>query len=309
MNSVYGMIVVNYDHVAGYLLKYCPGRQISTFELLERLFLAIDEVGRLEGIRFHSALQEHQQPKLISDYRSMLSDFLDIARQSGAVEIRGDIVVKKRLRIKPLAGFQTIRREHPYQVIINEVEHLHSLTRRLRLMAGLPAILVRRRLHRRLLLLDQQQFAADYAAYRVEGESKPMPIGAPFFLKRRGATTGVVLIHGYMAAPEEVRPLAAFLRRQGFSVYNCRLRGHGTSPDDLAGRKWEEWLAAVERAYLVLASSCRNVVLGGFSCGAGLALLAGADFLPGVKAVFAIYPPAKLRWKAAMFAPAVVFWN
>jgi len=72
---------------------------------------------------------------------------------------------------------------------------------------------------------------------------------------------------------------------------------------------WKSRLAAVERGYLILANCCQNIVLGGFSCGAGLALLTGADNLPNVKAVFAINPPAKLRRKAAKLAPAVVIWN
>lgn len=309
MTSIYRMTAVNYDHLAAYVLKYYPWRKLSTCDLMERLCLAIDEVSQLEGVRFHSAIRKDRGPKLISEYRLMLADFLDIAQRSGAVEIRGDDILKKPFRFTHLPGFQNIRRQNPYLVILNEVETLHTVTRRLRLVAQRPGFLVRRRRRRQLLLFDQQQFTADYAVHRIEGESKPMHVGAPFLMKRNGAKTGVLLIHGYMAAPEEVRPLGAFLCRHGFTVYACRLRGHGTSPEDLAGRKWEEWLMAVERGYLILANSCRDVVLGGFSCGAGLALLAGGDNLPCVKAVFAINPPARLRRKTAMLAPAVTLWN
>jgi esterase/lipase len=112
-----------------------------------------------------------------------------------------------------------------------------------------------------------------------------------------------------MAAPEEVRPLAGYLHKHGLNVYACRLWGHGTSPGDLAGRCWEEWLLAVEHGYLVLANCCRDLIVGGFSTGAGLALLAGANNLPKVKGIFAINLPAKLRRKAARLAPAVMLWN
>ena len=200
----------------------------------------------------------------------MFADFLDVARRSGAVEIQGDTIVKKRFRIASPLGFHNIRRDNPYLVILNEVKFLNALTRRLRFVAQRPWSLVRPRLHRQLLHLDQQQFEADYGAYAVENESKPMHIGTPFLMKRIGAKTGVLLIHGYMAAPEEVRPLGAFLHRHGFTVYACRLPGHGTSPDDLAQRNWEEWLMAVERGYLILANAYHHIVLGGFSCGANL---------------------------------------
>jgi esterase/lipase len=106
-----------------------------------------------------------------------------------------------------------------------------------------------------------------------------------------------------------MRPLANFLHHQGCTVYGPRLRGHGTSPEDLAGRTWEDWLTSVERGYLILATTCRDVVLGGFSMGSGLALSVAACNLPKVRAVFAINPPAKLRKKSARLVPAVALWN
>jgi len=309
MTHIYRMTAVNCDHLTAYVLKYYPWRRLSTFELMERLFLATDEVCQLRDIRFHSAIGKDRRPKLISEYRLILADFLDVAQRSGAVETQGDMIIKKRFRMAHSLGFHNIRRDNPFLVILNEVEFLNALTRRLRFVAQLPWSLVRRRLHRQLLHLDQLQFAADYEAYGVENASKPKHIGAPFLIKRIGAKTGVLLIHGYMAAPEEVRPLGAFLHRHGYTVYACRLPGHGTSPEDLAGRSWEEWLMAVERGYLILANTCRDIVLGGFSCGANLALLAGADNLPNVKAVFAINPPNRLRRKTARLAPAVILWS
>ena len=51
------------------------------------------------------------------------------------------------------------------------------------------------------------------------------------------------------------------------------------------------------------------MVLGGFSAGAGLALMATTNTLYRVKAVFAINCALRLRRKAAKFAPAVVLWN
>jgi esterase/lipase len=189
------------------------------------------------------------------------------------------------------------------------VEYLGRLTRRLRRIAWRPGWVIGRRLRCQLCRLDQEQFDADYLAYRREGESKPMHIGAPFLLKSSRRRIGVLLVHGYLAAPEEMRPLAEFLHRRRCTVYAVRLRGHGTSADDLADRTWEEWLASVERGYLILANTCRNVILGGFSMGAGLAFLAAAGKLPKVRAVFGINPPARLRKRSARLVPTVALWN
>jgi len=309
MAAIYRMTAVNFDHLAAYVLKYYPWRRISRFDLMERLNVAVEEVCQLDGIRFHAALQKNRPARLLREDQAMLSDFLDIAQRSGAIELLGEMIVKKPLRPSPQPSFETIRREHPYLVILNEIECLRAVMRRLRRVAWRPGWQIRRHRQRQLRALDRQQFAADYAASCVAGESKPRSVGAPFLLKRRWANTGVLLIHGYLAAPEEVRLLGEFLHRHGFTVYGCRLPGHGTSPDDLARRTWQEWLGAVERGYLILANSCREVVIGGFSCGAGLALYAGSENLAGVKAVFAVNPPAQLRRKAARLAPAVVLWS
>lgn len=68
-------------------------------------------------------------------------------------------------------------------------------------------------------------------------------------------------------------------------------------------------MQSVERGYLILANSCQEVVLGGFSAGAGLALLAATNSLYKVRAVFAINCAMRLRRKTAKLAPAVVLWN
>jgi esterase/lipase len=225
------------------------------------------------------------------------------------VELEGDTIRKKGKKSKSLFDFHIIRSENSYQVILNEVEFLRPLTRKLRLIAWYPRPLLRRYLHKRFYRLAKEEFAADYDLHRQAHESKPRHIGSPIFLRSLPSRTGILLIHGYMAAPEEVRPLAEFLHERGYTVYAPRLRGHGTSPEDLARRSWEDWLQSVERGYLILANSCNEVVLGGFSAGAGLALLAATNSLYRVRAVFAINPAIRLRRKSAKLAPALVLWH
>jgi esterase/lipase len=309
MASIYGRTMVNYDHLIAYLLRYYPGQRISLFNFAERLYLAVERVRRLRSVRFHADVHLDQCVQLCRRYQQILMEFLEVAEKSGVVQIAGGAIEKKKPRMKVLFDFHTIRRENPYQVILNEVEFLAPLTRKLRSIARYPTWYVRWRLQHRFHRMARMEFAADYDAHRLEGESKPKHIGSPIFYNRLRAKIGVLLVHGYMAAPEEVRPLAEHLYKHGYSVFAPRLRGHGTSPEDLAGRTWEDWLQSVERGYLVLANSCSDVVLGGFSVGAGLALLAATDNLHKVKAVFAINCAMKLRRMTAKLAPAVVFWN
>jgi esterase/lipase len=118
----------------------------------------------------------------------------------------------------------------------------------------------------------------------------------------------VVVVHGYMAAPEEVRGLAEYLNRKGCWVYAPRVRGHGTAPEDLALRSYQDWIASMDEAYALMSCYCRHVVVGGFSNGAGLALEA-ASRIAAIEGVFAVSPPLRLQDFSARFVPAVAIWN
>jgi len=113
---------------------------------------------------------------------------------------------------------------------------------------------------------------------------------------------------GYMAAPMEVKSLADYLGGMGFWVYVPRLKGHGTSPDDLAKRSYQDWVASVDRGYALLSNICRKVVVGGFSTGAGLALNLAVR-IKEVAGVFAVAAPMTLKDFSSRFAPAVDMWN
>jgi len=76
-----------------------------------------------------------------------------------------------------------------------------------------------------------EEFEADYRKYYAADESKSMDVGMPVLIKGKSRKIGVLLCHGYMAAPLEVKQLALYLGSLGFWVYIPRLKGHGTSPE------------------------------------------------------------------------------
>jgi esterase/lipase len=111
-----------------------------------------------------------------------------------------------------------------------------------------------------------------------------------------------------MAAPAEVRVLAEYLAGKGYWVYTPRLRGHGTAPEDLARRSFNEWIYSMEDGVILMRNLCRHVVLGGFSTGAALALELSSR-LRGVIGVFAISTPLRLQYLTSKLAPVVDTWN
>ena len=124
---------------------------------------------------------------------------------------------------------------------------------------------------------------------------KPIPIfehpeldGKAFFLN--GNQVGVLLIHGFTATTVEVRWLADYLSKNGFTVSAPLLPGHGTTPEDLNKRKYTEWINCVEDAYNALKKTCSSVIIGGESMGAVLSLFL-AENNPEIKALL-LYSPA-----------------
>jgi esterase/lipase len=152
-------------------------------------------------------------------------------------------------------------------------------------------------------------FDKDYKQYYIENESKPKNIGEPFFLKHFFIRKGIILVHGYMAAPEEIRPLADYLYKNGYNVYGVRLRGHGTAPEDLAIQNWKKWYDSASRAYIIMKNSVKTFSIAGFSMGGGIALLQAANKPGRFTGVISINAPLKLMSVASKFAPVIVAWN
>lgn len=92
----------------------------------------------------------------------------------------------------------------------------------------------------------------------------------PYLLK--GSKNGVLLVHGFTGSPAEMRLLAEYLWKQGFTVMAVRLPGHGTQVEDLNNTKWQDWYNAVVDSYNVLKDLCDKVSVIGISMGSLLAI-------------------------------------
>lgn len=93
--------------------------------------------------------------------------------------------------------------------------------------------------------------------------------------------TVVAIVHGLGGTGATVQPVADALGLLGHETRTVTLPGHGTVPDDLLGVGWDDWLAAVPSAD----------VLVGQSMGAALCLAAAA-LRRDVRAVVAVNAPA-----------------
>lgn len=306
MSAIYNMTTVNHDHLFASMLRMMPFKKIKAHDLRRRVFLSATDKFNKNGVFSHNTLKESQLHLLTDDRFNRFKNFSSVAIESGFVKKKEEMLVKDTAKIS--FDFHRIRIDNPVEVIANEVEPLISLQRRIRRLAREPGFWIRRKIARRLMKKAILEFEEDYKTYYIEGESKKKDIGTPFLIKGSSREMGVVLFHGYMAAPFEVKELAKYLGRRGFWVYVPRIKGHGTSPEDLATRKYTDWMESVDEGYAVISNLCKRVVAGGFSNGAGLALDLTAR-IEDMEGVFTVCPPLRLKDFSSKFVPALDFWN
>ena len=308
MAQIYRMTTVNHDHLFASLLRVLPFKSIAEGDFRRRVFLLASECLKTSGVNCHQSLKAGQIALLTDDRYHKYRDFSLLALEKGVMTRQNGVLVKDRAKFSAPFDMQRARIDNPIGVIANEVVPLTVLQREVHLMAWLPGWLVRSRVATILERQALDEFEADYQAFYREKESKDRRVGAPVLLKGRSHRLGVVLVHGFLSAPAEVAELAAYLHGKGVWVYQVRLRGHGTSPEDLAQRNGQDWVESVDLGYALLSAVCQRVVLGGFSFGGGVALDC-ASRVGNAAGVFAVCPPQRLRDISSRFAPAVTVWN
>jgi carboxylesterase len=112
----------------------------------------------------------------------------------------------------------------------------------------------------------------------------PADAGAPFRVAG-GNSDAVLLIHGFTSGPRSLRPWADALLEAGYTVSLPLLPGHGTTWQDLARTRHEQWERAVEEEFDVLQRAHRRVFVAGLSMGGALALHLGIHRAPAGIAV------------------------
>ena len=91
----------------------------------------------------------------------------------------------------------------------------------------------------------------------------------PQFVKK--SNVGVLLIHGLSATPKHMEYFSTLVSNAGFSYYNARVAGHGTSVEDLKSKTYVDWYNSLQNGYNTLASFCDKIIIVGESNGGILA--------------------------------------
>lgn len=120
-----------------------------------------------------------------------------------------------------------------------------------------------------------------------------------------GGSTGVLLCHGFTGSPQSLRPWAEFLAEAGLTVSLPRLPGHGTTWQEMARTRWEDWYAEVDRAFDELRAATDEIFVMGLSMGGCLALRLAELRGQAVSGLVLVNPSVTAETKLFLLAPVL----
>ena len=313
MQEIYRSATVNLSHLASTIILRLVEQGHSTIgapDFRRALYLAVKRLQSHKEIRLHRGLCDpgRYQPVLDAE-PSALTEFLDSAASAELIEHNVD-----NLRLLPkLAAeheFDAVRLENPIEVYANEAEPLAAVR-----TATDDALIAAPDFSGEAMagaLFDDEikAHAWDLALYQkskyeeINRRETATADPLPFLLRPQQAKPmGIILSHGFLASPAEVRSFGEKLCDAGYVVLGVRLKGHGTSPWDLRDRSWRDWFDSIERARRIMHLLTGRYAIVGFSTGGSPALLSAAESSTHLDGVVSICAPIKFRNKNMRFVP------
>ena len=313
MEEIYANVTINLSHLASTLILYCieSGQfEIDRQTFYTTLYIAVKHLQHNTKIHLHrSLLNPMDYTELVTGTSKRFEQFIFTAKTSGLITENNN-AYQFLPKLLQEHDFDSIRLENLISVYNNEAKPITEVTK----------ILINS------LAECKQADAQKLAAWHFEDEcrdlswelhaySKPCfdeinehetasANASPFFLQpEHDNGFGVLLIHGLLASPAELRDYGDYLVQQGYTVMGVRLKGHGSSPCALRNQTWEDWYASVLRGFNILKAHCRQIFVTGFSTGGALALKLAAEPHPEIIGVIAVSVPIKFINPAFMLVP------
>ncbi len=315
MVEMYANVTVNISHLASSLimrLAETNEKEIAKSHFNAVLYSIIKRVQRERGLHLHSSLADPDAYDGLHNGRSkMLDDLFKNASNSGLISIS-----ENAYRLLPALAAEIGKRDprlvNMIRVYANEIASLTGVSRIMEQAVPLTGLALAQQLfddQMRSYDKDKQASAAlqKSAVGLIEAEKKYG--NAALILPKIQSRPGVVLVHGFLASPAELKSFGQKLADLGHPVLCVRLKGHGTTPWDLRERSWLDWHASVQRGYEIMSQISAEVCVVGFATGGSLALLLAAEKPPGLAAVIAVSAPIKFRLRNLHYAPVLDHLN
>ncbi len=315
MHRMYMGITVNLSHLASSLVLGLVDRNQDAIEdarFRRMLYVAVKRLQSEAEINLHRSLRNPQAyGGLLEGECAGFEQFLRTASKTDLIyHVDDEYWFLPKLRTEHT--FDEVRLENLVEVYANEAAPLRGVGYAVKeALDGGGSVaedaLARLRFDDELIghQWDRKQFSKPRYC-EINDTETATESGEPFLLTpQKPRPLGVVLVHGFLASPAELRDFGEQLFRLGFPVLGVRLKGHGTSPWDLRERSWQDWQDSVRRGFSIMAALAPRIALVGFSTGGALSLILASERPPQLAGVVAASVPMKFQDRGMRYVPLV----
>lgn len=320
MHAIYSNVTVNIAHIASTLIMHFvdQGKQhVNKRKLHHLIYCTIKLLQKDESLNFHRTLKNP------SIYRNLLmtksetfNQFLRGVYKAKLLESQG-VYYNFTYNLTSKTDFDSIRYKNPLVVYANEVASLPPIQSAIKTSL---AFKFNKKLEKFAAmrfedeLLEYHWDLAQFQEKKHEEINQQQKISEhsalPYLLKPDNHNGEcVVLVHGLLSSPAELRQLGDKFYRLGYIVVGCRLKGHGTSPWDLHTRTWQDWQQSLRQSIKIAQCYTKLIHLVGFSSGSLLALMAACNKNLHISSVTACSTPIILKDPMVQLVKAADFTN
>ncbi len=313
MEKIYANVTVNLSHLASTLIMGLISEKrlyIEKIKFYTVLYIAIKTLQKNTDIHLHrSLLNPYDYGDLIYGTNSRFDHFICVAKETELIREQDECYYFLP-KLCADHDFDQIRLENPIAVYSNEVQPLGTIRNHL-----MEADRSYKKIDPCQLAAwhfedEQLNLAFEQQKYCMEPDEQMIPEEtatadpAPFLIQPKNANGfGVLLIHGLLASPAELRDYGHYLAQQGYTVLGIRIQGHGTSPNALRELSYQQWFRSVQKGFNILKIHCPKSFVIGFSSGAALALKLVAENPGDIIGIAAVSVPIKFVNSSFMLVP------
>ncbi len=313
MEKMYANLTVNLSHLASTLIMSLIGtkrQSIKKSQFYTVLYIAIKKLQKNTHIYLHSSLlNPDEYCDLLRGINGRFDHFITVAKDAGLISEQ-DGCYHFLTKLCQDHDFDQVRLENPIAVYNNEAAPICAIRDNLleadKDYQTLTAFqLAAWRLEDEFMgLAFEQQLYNDEQHPKFKQIETATADPSPFFIEPNNPNGfGILLIHGLLASPAELRDYGHYLAEQGFTVLGIRLKGHGTSPFALLHLSFEQWFESVKRGFNILKLHCSKLFIIGFSTGGALALTLAAENHKEIMGLITISVPIEFVDPTFMLVP------
>ncbi|MGZ8152671.1 MAG: alpha/beta hydrolase [Methylovulum sp.] len=313
MAAIYANVTINLSHLASTLIMYCLEKnqwQIEHQRFFTTLYIAVKHLQNNTQVNLHrSLIYPIEYSDLISGTSKRFEHFICVAKTTALI-VEHETTYEFLPKILEEQEFDNIRLENLIAVYNNEAKPItdvrytiiQALEEYNRISAKQLAAWHFEDEYRDLKWEHHIYTKPDFDDINEQETADADP--SPFFLKpQHDNGIGVLLIHGLLARPAELRHYGEYLAQQGYTIMGVRLKGHGTSPYALRDQTFEDWYSSVVRGFNILKAHCKRIFVTGFSTGGALALKLASAQYPEIIGACAVAVPLRFINPAFLFIP------